>query len=56
MEPGLVLGGGNLHFDPLGRPKNGAALIGATAAFTITGASAGRSVTVAPLTGFAVAQ
>jgi type II secretory pathway pseudopilin PulG len=56
IEPGFALGGGNLHFDPLGRPKNGAALIGATATFTLTGASAARSVTVAPLTGFAIAQ
>ncbi len=56
LEPGFALGGGNLYFDPLGRPKNGAALLGANATFTISGASAARTVTVAPVTGFAVAQ
>jgi type II secretory pathway pseudopilin PulG len=56
IEPGLALGGGSLHFDPLGRPKNAAALISANATFTISGGTAARAVTVAPLTGFAVAQ
>jgi hypothetical protein len=58
LEPGFTLAGPgfSLDLDALGRPKNGAALISANATFTITGGSAARSVTVAPLTGFAVAQ
>jgi hypothetical protein len=58
LEPGLTLAGPGftLDLDALGRPKNGAAFITAAATFTITGASSARSVTVAPITGFASAQ
>ena len=57
LESGLSLAGpGTLDFDALGRPKNGATLLTANATFTISGASAARSVVVAPLTGFATAQ
>lgn len=58
LEPGLTLAGPGftLDFDALGRPRNGASLITAAATFTISGASAARTVTVAPITGFAAAQ
>jgi prepilin-type N-terminal cleavage/methylation domain-containing protein len=58
LEPGLTLAGPGftLDLDPLGRPKNGAALIAANATFTISGASSARSVVVTPLTGFVTAQ
>jgi Tfp pilus assembly protein FimT len=56
FEPGLALAGGNLHFDPLGRPKNGANLSVANATFTITGGSVARTVVVTPITGFVSAQ
>lgn len=58
LEPGLVLAGPvfSLNFDAMGRPKNGANLIAANATFTITGAGSLRTVTVAPVTGFATAQ
>lgn len=58
LESGLTLAGPGfaLDLDALGRPKNGAAFIGANATFTITGASAARTVVVAPVTGFVTAQ
>jgi prepilin-type N-terminal cleavage/methylation domain-containing protein len=58
LESGLTLTGPGftLDMDALGRPKNGAALIAASATFTISGASVARTVVVAPLTGFATAQ
>jgi hypothetical protein len=59
LEPGLTLAGPpgvTLNIDGLGRPANGAALLTVNAIYTINGASIGRTVTVAPLTGFAIAQ
>jgi hypothetical protein len=56
FEPGIALAGANLHFDPLGRPKNGASLIAANATYTISGGTTARTVVVAPVTGFATAQ
>lgn len=56
LESGLTLGGPALNFDTLGRPRSGAALIAANVTFTISGASAARTVVVAPITGFATAQ
>ena len=58
LEPVLTIAGPGftLDLDELGRPKNGAALIAANATYTINGASIARTVTVAPLTGFATAQ
>lgn len=56
LESGLALGGSDLYFDPLGRPKTGAALIAANATFTISGGGVARTVDVAPLTGFVTAQ
>lgn len=55
-QTGLALAGANLYFDPLGRPKNGAALIAANATFTITGGGVARTAVVTPLTGFVTAQ
>ncbi|MGH8630278.1 MAG: pilus assembly FimT family protein [Burkholderiales bacterium] len=51
LESGLALAGANFHFDPLGRPKNGAAPA-ATANFDVTGGGVARRVTVTQLTGF----
>lgn len=53
LEPGLDLTGPGftLDFDPLGRPKNGAALA-ANANFDVTGGGVLRRVTVTQLTGF----
>jgi hypothetical protein len=45
-----------LDFDALGRPTNAGVLNPGDATFTITGASGSRTVTVRPLTGFAIAQ
>lgn len=58
LESGLSLAGPgfSLDLDALGRPKNGAAFIGANATFTITGGTATRTVVVAPVTAFASAQ
>lgn len=58
LESGLSLAGPGftLDMDELGRPKNAGALIGSNATFTITGASAARTVVVTPLTGFVTAQ
>lgn len=57
LEPGLALGGpAALQFDPLGRPRLAGTLTNSAQTYTISGASAPRSVTVAPLTGFARAQ
>jgi len=56
LEPPLALAGADLYFDPLGRPKNGAALIAANATFTITGGGPARTAVVTPLTGFVIAQ
>jgi hypothetical protein len=56
VEPPLALAGADLYFDPLGRPKNGAALIAANATFTITGGSVARTAELTPLTGFVTAQ
>jgi prepilin-type N-terminal cleavage/methylation domain-containing protein len=56
LPDGLALGGADLYFDPLGRPKTGAALIAANATFTISGGGTQRSAVVTPLTGFATAQ
>jgi type II secretory pathway pseudopilin PulG len=58
LEPGLALSGPGftLDLDALGRPRNGAALVAATATFTISGGGIARTVTLAPLTGFVAAQ
>lgn len=58
LESSLTLAGPgyNLDLDTLGRPLNGGALIAANAVFTISGANVARTVTVAPLTGFVIAQ
>lgn len=58
LESGLSLAGPGftLDLDALGRPKNGASLITANATYTISGGSAARIVTVAPVTGFVTAQ
>jgi MSHA pilin protein MshC len=58
LESGLGLTGPgfSLDFDSLGRPRNAGALTTGNATFSITGASAARSVVVAPFTGFATAQ
>lgn len=63
LEPGLdlslLIGAGasaSLDMDPLGRPRNGAALTGANATFTITGGGVARTVVLVPLTGFVTAQ
>jgi type II secretory pathway pseudopilin PulG len=58
LEGGLSLAGPGftLDLDALGRPRNGAALVTSNASFTVSGASMARTVTVAPLTGFATAQ
>lgn len=57
LEPDFTLAGPgfSLDLDTLGRPKNGANFTVANATFTITGASAARSVVVAPITGFVTA-
>jgi prepilin-type N-terminal cleavage/methylation domain-containing protein len=58
LESGLTLGLATLDFDALGRPWNGGAPLPGPgpATFNINGASAARTVLVAPLTGFATAQ
>jgi hypothetical protein len=56
LEPGLALAGANFHFDPLGRPKTGAALTSTNVTFTVSGASTARTVVLTPLTGFVSAQ
>ena len=58
LEPGLSLAGPGftLDIDALGRPMNGSSLITANAIYTISGGSAARTVTVAPITGFVTAQ
>lgn len=58
LESGLSLAGPGftLDIDSLGRPRNGASLITANATYTISGGSAARIVTVAPITGFVTAQ
>jgi type II secretory pathway pseudopilin PulG len=56
LESGLGLAGANLYFDPLGRPKNGSAVIPASVTFTITGGGTSRSAVVTALTGFVTAQ
>ena len=57
LESGLSLAGpATLDIDALGRPRNGANLITANTIYTISGGSAARSVTVAPITGFVTAQ
>jgi MSHA pilin protein MshC len=58
LETGLSVAGPGytLDLDTLGRPRNGAALTGANATYTITGAGTPRTVVVAPVTGFATAQ
>lgn len=58
LESGLSLGGPGftLDLDALGRPLNGGALITGSATFTISGGGVARTVTVAPVTGFATAQ
>ena len=54
LEPGLALAGPgfSLDLDTLGRPKNGATLIGVNALFTISAGGTARTVTVVPLTAF----
>ena len=53
----IVGPGFTLDIDSLGRPRNGAALTTANAVFTISGgAGITRTVSVAPITGFGVAQ
>lgn len=50
LEPGITLAGpGTLDLDALGRPSNGVT-------YTISGGTTPRSVVVAPVTGFVVAQ
>ncbi|HUG76425.1 MAG TPA: GspH/FimT family pseudopilin [Burkholderiales bacterium] len=58
LESGLGLSGPGftLDFDALGRPKNGASLIAASATLTVTGGEAPRNVVVSPVTGFALVQ
>ena len=58
LEAGLTLAGPGftLDIDSLGRPKNGGAFTATSATYTISGASAARTVTVEPLTGFPAAQ
>jgi prepilin-type N-terminal cleavage/methylation domain-containing protein len=57
LESGLSLGGAAaLNFDTLGRPRNGAVPTVGPITFNIAGASALRTVVVAPVTGFATAQ
>jgi type II secretory pathway pseudopilin PulG len=57
LETGLTLGGpAALQFDPLGRPRLAGTLASSVQTYTISGASAPRSVTVTPLTGLARAQ
>lgn len=57
LESGLTLAGpAFLDLDTLGRPRDGGGLLAANAVFTITGGNVAHTVTVAPLTGFAVAQ
>jgi type II secretory pathway pseudopilin PulG len=63
LEPGLdlslLIGAGAsiaLDMDPLGRPRNGAALISANSTFTISGGGGARTVVLQPLTGFVSAQ
>jgi type II secretory pathway pseudopilin PulG len=58
LESGFTLAGPGftLDLDALGRPKDGATLRTSNSTFTISGASAPRTVVVAPLTGFATAQ
>lgn len=56
LDSGLALGGANLYFDPLGRPKSGTALIPGNVTFNITGGGTTRSAVVTPLTGFVAAQ
>lgn len=58
LEAGITLAGPgfSLDLDALGRPKNGASFTAANATYTISGASAARTVVVAPVTGFVTAQ
>ena len=59
LDLSLLIGAGaslTLDMDPLGRPRNGAALIGANSTFTIGGGGVSRTVVLLPLTGFATAQ
>ena len=57
LEQGLILAGPALDFDTLGRPVSGGSLITANAVFTISGGGGvSRTVTIAPVTGFGIAQ
>lgn len=58
LEAGLTLSGPGfaLDFDALGRPKNGAALLTASATLAVAGGGAVRNVLVQPITGFATVQ
>ena len=59
LDLGLLIGAGaslSLDMDPLGRPRNGAALINANSTFTVSGGGVARTVVLLPLTGFATAQ
>lgn len=51
-EAGLGYSAADLQFDPLGRPRSGAALIPAAVTLTITGGNPNRDVVVTPVTGF----
>jgi prepilin-type N-terminal cleavage/methylation domain-containing protein len=52
LSNGATVAGGDLEFDSLGRPINGASLVGTVQSWTLTGGSNTASVTVQPLTGF----
>jgi Tfp pilus assembly protein FimT len=56
LESGLALGGTDLYFDAMGRPRTGAALIAANHVFQITGGGTARNAAVTPITGFVTAQ
>lgn len=56
LEQGLTLAGPVLDFDALGRPVSGGSLITANAVYTISGGGAARTVSIAPVTGFGIAQ
>jgi hypothetical protein len=57
LESGLTVSGTSpLEFDKLGRPCNGAALRTGSVSLAIAGGPSGRSVVIAPITGFASVQ
>lgn len=56
LEQGLSVAGPTLDFDTLGRPVSAGSLITANAVYTISGGGASRTVSIAPVTGFGIAQ